>query len=127
MGLEDTIQNGAKPLAKWAAFITTIGVFGGALWFIYQNVWKPKVRIINVNYKEGTAIVGVSNITGVEKVKNIYGSSIVSAGAGWGVRLAGNVKPDYTIDGNRIELIKNNLVYQTIDVAPTTIIQQPNK
>lgn len=83
-------------------------VIGGALWYM-NNVWRPKVNLVTVDYDKKTATL---NINGKDRV--LYAGSTVSAGFGWGVRFG---KPSYMNENyDRIELVKNDLVHKTLNI-----------
>lgn len=95
-----------KRLNKFIAIATPIAiVVGGAFWY-YQNVWRPNVKVVQVDYETGIAIVTIGR-----KRKTILAGSVTSAGGGWGVRFA----PFYSDEKpTRIELVKNDLVYRVL-------------
>jgi hypothetical protein len=116
-GALEKIENGVKPLARWAALFSSLAVFGIIGWFWYTHAWKPKVALSNIDYEKGTADVSISDVLGRFHDHKLFAGSAVSAGGGWGVRFSGD-NPIST-KFNRIELVKNNLTFKVLDVNKT--------
>lgn len=81
---------------------------GGVLWY-FNNVWRPKVNLVTVDYEKQTATL---NINGKDRV--LYAGSTISAGFGWGVRFGNSSYMNDNYD--RVELVKNDLVYKTLNI-----------
>lgn len=78
-------------------------VIGGVFWYL-NNEWKPKVSIVSIDYANGKADLMING-----KPKKLYVDSTLNAGFGWGVCFAGT-------NNDRIELVKNDLTFQTLDI-----------
>jgi hypothetical protein len=94
---------------------TAASLAGGAYWFIKNNLWRPKVSVINADYDKGVADISIKG-----KTKRLYINSTLWAGGDWGVRFGTITLPNGNQYPNRIELIRNNLVFETI--AKTDVI-----
>lgn len=116
MNLINPIEHSVKPLARWAAVFTTIGVFGAIGWFLYTNVWIPHAGVTTADYEKGIAEVYFSNIIGQAKHRTLYSGSTIGAGGGWGIRFTSD-NPYSDDKPNRIELVKNDLTYKTLHIA----------
>lgn len=102
------IETGIRPFARIAAIFSVIAGVGIAYWFYLDNIWRPKVSLISVDYETGVAVLNVNG-----KEKTLYDGSTISAMGHWGIRFAGG-------DGRsaeRLELIKNEITYQVIDIS----------
>lgn len=92
--------------------ITFFGIVtaAGAAWIFYKdNFWKPTVTIISFDLDNGTAVVSINGTQ-----TTLYNTSAVHAGGDWGVRLGGEIERNGQMYYDRIELVKNNLVYDTL-------------
>lgn len=78
-------------------------IIGGVIWY-YDNIWKPEVTVLSTDFVSGSAEINVNG-----KKKTLYVGSTISAGHHWGVRFAGE-------DNSRIELVKDDLTYQTLSM-----------
>lgn len=84
-----------------------IGVLSTA-WFYYKNkIWRPTVIIKKVDWTIGYASLLIEN-----KTKDLYAGSQTSAGGDWAIRFANSPDGDNLPD--RIELVKNNIVYKNL-------------
>lgn len=91
-----------KKLGRIAAVVGTLMVIAGGVVFVRNNIWKPKVKIIDVDFDKGEAMIQIGRTN-----RKIYTGSITNVGAGWGVR--------FSQDNSKLELVKNNLVFNIID------------
>ena len=92
-------------LSKAVAVITPIAIIvGGAVWYM-NNIWRPAVALTAVDFEKKIATLTING-----KTRVLYAGSTINAGFGWGVRFMGSVTDEY----DRIELVKNELVYKTI-------------
>lgn len=91
------------PITIISGIVAALAGIGIAYVFVVNNVYRPDVKIISVDWVAGTAVICIG-----KHQKTLYAGSTLSVGLGeWGVMFAG--------DGNtRIELIKNGLTYKTI-------------
>ena len=98
------ISRATNTIIQVAAVVGAITVIAGGYSFYLNNIWKPKVEIVSVDFNKGEAEVKVK-----DKKIQVYGDASFLIGADWGVRFGGTY-----IDGkyqyNRIELTKKNMV-----------------
>ena len=109
------IETTIHPLVRVAAIFSTIGVFAAAGYFFYTNVWRPHITMGTVDYDAGIATINVGG-----KPRILYAGSTIAAGGGWGVRFASNDPYNSAADWNRIEIVKNDLSFRTLDIKPVT-------
>ena len=105
------ISRQLKTLGTVAAVILSITAIAGGYSFYRNNIWQPKVSVVNVDWNNQTADVMIG-----KKRKQIFGNSNLSAGGKWGVRFG------FTNGiANRIELIQDDLVYQVLEINKAII------
>lgn len=93
---------------------TAASVAGGAYWFYKNNLWRPKVSVINADYDKGVADISVNGQT-----KRLYVNSTLWAGGDWGIRFGSITLSNGNQYPNRIELVRNALVFDTIAKTDT--------
>lgn len=96
-------------IGKVAAIVTVVGAVVGAYAFYRNNIWRPKITVINVDWDKQIADVIVGG-----KTKRLYPNSILSVGGKWGIQFgfANNI-------AERIELVQNRLVYDVLATNKT--------
>lgn len=104
------VETGVKPLAKLAAIFSTLAALGVAYWFYMDNIYRPKAKVISVDYDKGIAQLDMAGVT-----HTLYAGSQIAAGGHWAVRFAGKGDDQY----DRVELVKNDITYKVIDLAPS--------
>lgn len=97
-----------RPLLTIAAVSTSILAVINAYSFYKNNIWKPKVTINSIDYTNQLAHITIHG-----KNLTIKGDSTYHVGYEWGIRF-GFTFVNGTRVFDRIELVKNNVVYQTI-------------
>jgi len=94
-------------LIKIAAVVGALTVIAGGYSFYLNNIWRPKVEILSVDFLKGEATVKVKNSTFL-----IYGDStfLINAMGDWGIRFGSSRsnKDDY----DRLELTKKGMVVE---------------
>lgn len=86
-----------------AAVVGAITVIAGGYSFFLNNIWKPKVSVVSVDFTKGIAKVRV----GGSKIIDIYGDAVFSIGGDWGIQLG---KTNNVYDS--IDLIKKGMVVE---------------
>lgn len=104
------VDNSIKPLTKLAAVFSTLAALGVAYWFYMDNIYRPKAKIISVDYDRGVCILDMAGVK-----RTLYAGSQISAGGHWAVRFAGAGYNVY----DRVELVKNDITYTVLDLAPS--------
>lgn len=98
------LSAGNELMLKIAAFIGAVTVIAGGYTFYLNNIWKPKVKVLSIDFDNGNAVVLVRN-----KELRIYGDSIFEIGADWGIRM-GKSKDKF----DSIQLTKKGMVVESI-------------
>jgi hypothetical protein len=112
------VSEGNKRLLEIAGVIIAItSIAGGWSWYL-NNLWRPKVIVQQVDFKNGNAKIKVGT-----KEYQIYGNAnfSISKFGDWGVRFGTS-----EIDGNmvydRLELTKNYLVVEYLQSQGSAIV-----
>jgi hypothetical protein len=93
-------------ILKIAAIVGAITVIAGGYTFYLNNVWKPKIEIISVDFNAGVAKIKYKG-----KEITLEGDAIYWLNGDWGIKF-GNI---HKSDGNfydRIELVKKGMVVE---------------
>ena len=97
---------------KSIAVITTIAVavsaIGGAVAYVYSQI-RPSIQVNSVDYDKG-----IANITVKGKQKILYANSTLDCGNSWGIRFGTLVNQAGVPVINRLELVKNGNVVETL-------------
>lgn len=109
MQVIEKIESGIKPLARIAAVAGVFAGLGVVYWFFMDNIYRPSVKIVSVDYKKGIAVLDMAG-----KIRTLYTGSKLSAGGHWGVQFSGPIFGEY----NRVELVKDDITYQVLDLSP---------
>ena len=73
------------PITIISGIVAALAGVGLAYVFVVNNVYRPDVNIVSVDWVNGTAV-----ITSGKKQKTLYAGSVLSVGLGdWGVTFAG--------------------------------------
>jgi hypothetical protein len=97
---------------KVVAVATVITALAGAYYFFVNNVWKPKVKVLSVDFDNGFATIEMPFGKKVE----IYGDSQFLIGGDWGVKF-GTVNKGGKVSYENIQLLKRNLVEEYLDTS----------
>jgi len=90
-------------IIKFAAVVGAITVIAGGYTFYLNNIWKPKVSVISVDFVKGIAKIKV----GGSKIVDIYGDASFSIGGDWGIQFG---KTNNIYDS--LDLTKNGMVVE---------------
>lgn len=109
--MEKTGMSTKTILKIFSVIVTVLG--GISIGFVAyghwkDKIWKPKVKILDVDFNTGEAHFEIDGET-----KTLIGESTIAIAADWGIRF-GSTFADGKKSYNRIELVKNNMVYQTV-------------
>lgn len=88
-----------------------LGLFA-AYSFYKNNVWQPKVEIVNVDYKTGRADLIING-----KPFILYGDSTYLIGYDWGIRFGTSISGQGRRYFNSIEILKRNMVHKVLQHA----------
>ncbi len=99
-------------LKIFSVVVTILGGIGVAFmaYTHWRNeIWKPKVKVLDVDFGRGSANFEIG-----DKKIHLVGDSTVAIASDWGIRFGSNYNSDGRKFFDRIELVKKGLVYQTI-------------
>lgn len=95
-----------ETIIKVAAIVGAITVIAGGYSFYLNNLWKPKVEVLVVDFNQALAKIKLNN-----KTIDIFGDANFWIGGDWSIRL-GNSKVNGQLIYDRIELLKKNMVVE---------------
>ncbi len=105
-------QKESKLVLKVVAVATVITALAGAYYFFVNNVWKPKVKVISVDFTNGFATVEMP----FGRKVDIYGDSQFLIGGDWGVKF-GTVNKGGKVSYENLQLLKHGLVEEYLDTS----------
>lgn len=100
------ISKTSDVIIKIAAFVGAVTVIGGAYTYYLNNIWKPKVEVDSIDFRNGLANVRVGNTE-----YTIYGDAtfLINNFGDWGIRFGTSKN---TSGYDRLELTKKNMVVE---------------
>lgn len=103
MNIDGFIQSKqTKTILNIASVVGAILVIVGVHTFYMNNIWKPKVKVLEVDYGRPYAKVQIND----KKILELWGNDVVSIRAGWGVKVGS--------ENAKIEIVKNGQVVEYI-------------
>ena len=102
----------SKLILKIVAIATIVTALGGGYFFFVNNVWKPKVKPLNVDFNNGFATLQLP----FGKKIDMYGDSQFLINGNWGVKF-GTINKGGKVSYENIQLLKNGLVVEYLDVS----------
>jgi hypothetical protein len=108
-------QKQSKIVLKIVAIATVVTALGGAYFFFINNIWKPKVKVLSVDFTNGFATVE----TNFGKKINIYGDSQYLITGEWGIKF-GTVNKGGKLSYENLQLLKHGLVDEYLDTSQFT-------
>jgi hypothetical protein len=108
----EVFQKEKEIVLKVVAVATVITALAGAYYFFVNNVWKPKVKVLSVDFDNGFATIEMP----FGKKVDIYGDSQFLIGGDWGVKF-GTVNKGGKVSYENIQLLKRNLVEEYLDTS----------
>jgi hypothetical protein len=112
MSTNTSFEKESKLVLKIVAFATVITALAGAYYFFLNNVWKPKVKVLSVDFANGFATLELP----FGRKVDIYGDSQFLIGGDWGVRF-GTVIKSGKVSYENIQLLKHGLVDEYLDTS----------
>lgn len=93
-------------IIKIAAIVGAATVIAGAYTYYLNNIWKPTVEIVSVDFEKGIAVVKVG-----EKEVFVYGDAtfLINTFGDWGIRFGSSRGNNYY---DRLELTKRGMVVE---------------
>jgi hypothetical protein len=102
----------SKLVLKIVAIATVITALGGGYYFFINNVWKPKVKVLSVDFENGFATVEMP----FGRKVNIYGDSQFLINGEWGVKF-GTINKGGKTSYENLQLLKHGLVDEYLDTS----------
>jgi len=107
-----SFENESKFVLKVVAVATVITALAGAYYFFLNNVWKPKVKVLSVDFDNGFATLELP----FGRKVDIYGDSQFLISGDWGVRF-GTINKSGKVSYENIQLLKHGLVDEYLDTS----------
>ena len=107
-----SLVNESKIVLKIVAIATVFTALGGAYYFFVNNVWKPKVKVLSVDFSNGFATLEMP----FGRKVDIYGDSQFLIGGDWGVKF-GTVIKNGKVSYENLQLLKHGLVDEYLDTS----------
>jgi hypothetical protein len=107
-----SFQKESKLVLKVVAVATVITALAGAYYFFVNNVWKPKVKVLSVDFANGFATIEMP----FGRKVDIYGDSQFLIGGDWGVKF-GTVNKSGKTSYENLQLLKRNMVEEYLDTS----------
>jgi hypothetical protein len=107
-----SFQKQSEIVLKVVAVATVITAIGGAYYFFVNNVWKPKVTVLSVDFDNGFATVQLP----FGRKIDIYGNSEFLVSGEWGVKF-GTVNKGGKVSYENLQLLKHGLVDEYLDTS----------
>jgi len=105
-------QKESKLVLKVVAVATVITALAGAYYFFVNNVWKPNVKVLSVDFANGFATVEMP----FGRKVDIYGDSQFLIGGDWGVKF-GTINKSGKTSYENLQLLKHGLVEEYLDTS----------
>ena len=107
-----SLQKESTLILKVVAVATILTALTGGFYFFVNNVWKPKVEVINVDFANGFASLKLP----FGKTIDIYGDSPFLISGDWSVKF-GTISKNGKTTYENIQLLKRGLVEEYIDTT----------
>lgn len=93
-------------IIKIAAIVGAITIIAGGYTWYLNNIWKPHIEVLSVDFENGTAQLKHKN-----KIIELEGDAVYWIDADWGLRL-GVILEDGGSRYERVELLKKGMVVE---------------
>jgi hypothetical protein len=107
-----SLERENKLILKVVAFATVITALSGAYFFLVNNVWKPKVIVLDADLENGFATLELP----FGNIIEINGTSEFLVIGDWGVRFGTIVKNGKQSYEN-LQLLRKGLVVEYLDIS----------
>lgn len=108
---KDKLAKQTNTLIKVAAIFAAITAIAGGYNFFVNNVWKPSIKVLSVDFDRGVATLQLP----FGKQIQMIGSSEFLIGGDWGVKFGTTVVNGRTMY-DRIELVKKGMVVEYLEI-----------
>ena len=100
-----SFENQSRFVLKIVGVVTVVTALAGGYYFFINSIWKPNIKIINVDFEKGFAKLQLP----FGKTIDIFGDNSFFINGDWGVKFGVANSNGKTIYQN-IQLIKKGLV-----------------
>jgi hypothetical protein len=107
-----SFEKESKLVLKVVAVATIITALAGAYYFFVNNVWKPEVKVLSVDFANGFATLELP----FGRKVGIYGDSQFLIGGDWGVKF-GTIIKGGKVTYENLQLLKRGLVDEYLDTS----------
>lgn len=124
MAIEDVkikLSEANKRIIEIGAIAVAITSIAGGYSFYLNNVWKPKVTVVSVDFANGLAIVKVTKMFGITSTIDIYGNANFNVGGDWAIRFGSSSINGSTSIYDRLELTKKDMVIEYLESPGTAL------
>lgn len=104
-----SVSSKSSVFSKVATISVMIIAFVNVVDFLKNNVWKPTIEVINVDYAKGVANLKING-----RDFFLKGDSTYLIASNWGIKFGTTFEANGNAPYNRIELMKNSMVYKII-------------
>jgi hypothetical protein len=109
MAYKFDISRGEEILLKVAAVSTALLGIAAIYTFYRNNVWEPRIEIVNVDYERGLANLKINGSPFLLK-----GDSTYLISADWGIKFGFTPTKDGKRINDRIEILKRGMVQRVL-------------
>ena len=110
-----------KRIIEIGAIAVAITSIAGGYSFYLNNVWKPKVTVVSVDFANGLAQVKVTKMFGITSTIDIYGNANFNVGGDWAIRFGSSSINGSASIYDRLELTKKDMVIEYLESPGTAI------
>lgn len=103
VGFSKTTNN----IVRVAAFVGAITIIAGGYTWYLNNVWKPHIEVISVDFENGKA-----QLKHRSKLIELEGDAVYWINADWGLRLGVLINDNGTPSYDRVDLLKKGMVVE---------------
>ena len=96
---------------KVVAIVSAVTVLAGGYTFFVNNIWKPNVKVLYVDFDNGYANLQLP----FNRKIDIYGDTQFLIGGSWGVKF-GTINKEGKVTYENIQLLKNGLVEEYLQI-----------
>ena len=94
-------------IIKVAAIVGAITIIAGGYTWYLNNVWKPHIEVISVDFENGKAQLKYRS-----KIIELEGDAVYWINADWGLRLGIVINDNGTPSYDRVDLLKKGMVVE---------------
>ena len=92
---------------EFGAVATALATIGTCYFLFMNNIWKPKVELLSVDYENGVAIISVNGVQAA-----LYKNEKYAVGWGWSIQFG----TDYDKNVQRVELVKDDATHEVLNI-----------